>query len=112
MTSFSTSTRCANMATFARLSFKDFHVYAKEGDASKWSVPPHVDIGAFLLLTKTMDVSGTERSCFVLEDARGEMISPEPSDDSALSLMGDSMRHFLGADDQMIGSSQTSIRED
>ena len=63
-------------------------------------------------LTKAMDVTGTERSRFVLEDARGEMISPELSDDSALSLMGDSMRHFLGADDQMIGSSRTSIHED
>ena len=30
----------------------------------------------------------------------------------ALSSMGDSMRHFLWADDQMIGLSRTSIRED
>jgi len=79
-----------------------FHVYAKEGDASQWSVPPHVDNGAFLLLTKALDVPGTERSRFVLEDARGEMISPELSDDSALLLMGDSMRRFLGADVQVL----------
>ena len=30
------------------------------------------------------------------------MISPELSDDSALLLMGDSMRHFLGADVQVL----------
>jgi len=65
-------------------------------------VPPHVDNGAFLLLTKALDVPGTERSRFVLEDARGEMISPDLSDDSALLLMGDSMRRFLGADVQVL----------
>ena len=48
---------------------KHFHVYIKEGDASQWSVLPHVDNGAFLLLTKTLDVPGMERSRFVLEDA-------------------------------------------
>ena len=32
-----------------------FHVYTKEGDASQWSVPPHVDNGALLLLTKALD---------------------------------------------------------
>ena len=79
-----------------------FHVYTKEGDASQFSVPPHVDNGAFLLLTKALDVPGTERSRFVLEDARGEMISPESSDDSVLLLMGDSMRRFLGADIQVL----------
>ena len=52
-----------------------FHVYTKEGDASQWSVPPHVDNGAFLLLMKALNVPGTARSRFVLEDARGEMIS-------------------------------------
>ena len=79
-----------------------FHVYTKEGDASQRSVPPHVNNGAFLLLTKALDVPGTERSRFVLEDARGEMISPELSDDSVLLLMGDSMRRFLGADIQVL----------
>ena len=102
MTSTSTSIPCASMAAFARLFLKDFHVYAKEDDASELSVPPHVDNGAFLLLTKALDVPRTERSRFVLEDARGEMISPELSDDSALLLMGDSMRHFLGADAQVL----------
>ena len=77
---------------------KHFHVYIKEGDASQWSVPPHVDNGAFLLLTETLDVPCMERSRVVLEDARREMISPEHSDDSVLLLMGDSMRRFLGAD--------------
>ena len=48
---------------------KHFHVYIKEGDASQWSVLPHDDNGAFLLLTKTLDVPGMERSRFVLEDA-------------------------------------------
>ena len=48
---------------------KHFPVYIKEGDASQWSVLPHVDNGAFLLLTKTLDVPGMERSRFVLEDA-------------------------------------------
>ena len=48
---------------------KHFHVYIKEGDASQWSVLPHVDNGAFLLLTKTLDIPGMERSRFVLEDA-------------------------------------------
>ena len=37
---------------------KHFHVYIKEDDASQWSVLPHVDNGAFLLLTKTLDVPG------------------------------------------------------
>jgi len=45
-----------------------FHVYIKEDDASQWSVLPHVDNGAFLLLTKTLDVPGMERSRFVLEE--------------------------------------------
>ena len=72
------------------------HVYTKEGDASQWSVLPHVENGAFLL-TKALDDPRTERSRFVLEDARGEMISPE-----VLLLMGDSMRRFLGADIQVL----------
>ena len=70
-------------------------MYTKEGDTSQWSVPS-------FLLTKTLDVPGTERSRFVLEDARGEMISPELSDDSVLLLMGDSMRRFLGAEIQVL----------
>ena len=49
---------------------KHFHVYIKEDDASQWSVLPHVDNGAFLLLTKTLDVPGMERSRFVLEELR------------------------------------------
>ena len=65
-------------------------------------MPPHVDNGAFLLLTKALDVPDAERSRFVLEDGRGEMISPELSDASAILLMGDSMRRFLGADVQVL----------
>eukprot|EP00928_Gymnodinium_smaydae_P031254 TRINITY_DN22999_c0_g1_i1.p1 TRINITY_DN22999_c0_g1~~TRINITY_DN22999_c0_g1_i1.p1 ORF type:complete len:595 (-),score=60.94 TRINITY_DN22999_c0_g1_i1:272-2056(-) len=80
-----------------------FHLYHRTSNLSQHAVPLHIDKGAFLVLTKTW-IFGEDNSlqesrdeAMLMEDNSSKVFSPHLLDDSAILLMGDAMKSFLGA---------------
>lgn len=84
-----------------------FHLYepvASNASVFREAVPFHIDMGAFLVLSKAhvfqggVGIDEPEGTGFFLRLRNGDTIAPVLREGEALLLVGDAMRSFLGAD--------------